>query len=185
MTGNRKLFYGWIIVEVAVVATLVAAGIRSVPGSLLISVENDLGWSKGTISLAISIGLVLFGLGGPFSGYLTDRYGPRVLLSVYYSFRGLSLLLLPLAATPETMISFAILFGLDSIATVLPTVALVADNVGRQNVGTVHGWVFAAHQLGATSAAWAGGCWRLRAGCGLLSLCIGRALGPAGAETAR
>jgi len=128
------------------------------------------------------------------SGYLTDRYDPRVLLSVYYGFRGLSLLLLPFAVTPETMIPFAILFGLDYIATVPPTVALVADNYGRQNVGTVYGWVFAAHQLGAASAAWAGGTLRdalgaynlafLAAGAmaiagGLLALRIARILKPA------
>lgn len=91
------------------------------------------------------------------SGYLTDRYDPRVLLSIYYTFRGISLLFLPFATTPETLIFFAILFGLDYIATVPPTVALTADNFGRQNVGTVYGWIFAAHQLGAAFAAWAGG----------------------------
>ncbi|WP_299426058.1 MFS transporter [uncultured Meiothermus sp.] len=91
------------------------------------------------------------------SGYLTDRHDPRVLLCIYYGFRGLSLLFLPFATTPETLILFAVLFGLDYIATVPPTVALVADHFGRQNVGTVYGWVFAAHQLGAAGAAWAGG----------------------------
>ncbi len=94
------------------------------------------------------------------SGYLTDRYDPRVLLSLYYGFRGLSLLFLPFATTPETLLVFAVVFGLDYIATVPPTVALVADNFGRQNVGTVYGWVFAAHQLGAAAAAWAGGATR-------------------------
>jgi predicted MFS family arabinose efflux permease len=52
---------------------------------------------------------------------------------------------------------FAILFGLDYIATVPPTVMLVAKTFGRHNVGIVYGWVFAAHQLGAAMAAWIGG----------------------------
>ena len=38
-----------------------------------------------------------------------------------------------------------------------PTVALTADNFGRERVGIVFGWVFAAHQFGAAFAAWAGG----------------------------
>ncbi|MEJ5337553.1 MAG: hypothetical protein WHT26_09690 [Thermus sp.] len=101
-----RLFYGWVVVAVAVLATLVAAGVRSVPGALLVPVEQELGWSRTTLSLAVSIGLVLFGLGGPFSGHL---------------------------------------------------VALAADHFGRRNVGTVYGWVFAAHQLGAAFASWAGG----------------------------
>ena len=48
-----------------------------------------------------------------------------------------------------TIAAFAILFGLDYIATVPPTVALVADRFGQHNVGVVYGWVFAAHMVGA------------------------------------
>ena len=91
------------------------------------------------------------------SGWLTDRYDPRRLLAIYYSFRGLSLLLLPFVTDWPGLAVFAVLFGLDYIATVPPTVALVADVFGRQNVGTVFGWVFLAHQMGAALAAWLGG----------------------------
>jgi predicted MFS family arabinose efflux permease len=91
------------------------------------------------------------------SGWLTDRYDPRKLLFFYYSFRGLSLFLLPFVTEPAGLAVFAILFGLDYIATVPPTTALVADNFGRRNVGTVYGWVFCAHQIGAASAAYLGG----------------------------
>jgi predicted MFS family arabinose efflux permease len=91
------------------------------------------------------------------SGWLTDRYDPRKLLAIYYSFRGLSLLLLPWINTPAGLAFFAILFGLDYIATVPPTVSLVADTFGHRQVGIVYGWVFCAHQVGAALAAWLGG----------------------------
>lgn len=91
------------------------------------------------------------------SGYLTDRYDPRKLLAVYYGFRGLSLLALPFLSDVIGLSGFAILFGLDYIATVPPTTALVADTFGRKNVGTVYGWVFCAHQIGAAMAASLGG----------------------------
>ncbi len=91
------------------------------------------------------------------SGYLTDRYDPRKLLAVYYSLRGLSLLLLPFVDAFAGLAIFAVFFGLDYIATVPPTVALVADRFGRAHVGTVFGWVFFAHQLGAALAAYLGG----------------------------
>jgi predicted MFS family arabinose efflux permease len=91
------------------------------------------------------------------SGLLTDRYDPRKLLAIYYFFRGLSLLLLPFVDTFAGLSVFAVFFGLDYIATVPPTVALVADRFGRANVGTVFGWVFFAHQIGAASAAYLGG----------------------------
>jgi predicted MFS family arabinose efflux permease len=91
------------------------------------------------------------------SGWLTDRVDPRKLLLVYYAFRGVSLLLLPFVHDTMSIGAFAILFGLDYIATVPPTVALVADRFGQHNVGVVYGWVFAAHMFGAAIAAWVAG----------------------------
>lgn len=91
------------------------------------------------------------------SGWLTDRFDPRKLLLIYYSFRGLSLLALPFVHDQLGLMAFAVLFGLDYIATVPPTVALAADTFGRQNVGVVYGIIFASHQLGAAVAAWGSG----------------------------
>lgn len=135
------------------------------------------GLTQGTASGILALMGAMNFVGTLASGYLTDRYDPRILLSIYYSFRGISLLFLPYATTPETLVFFAILFGLDYIATVPPTVALTADNFGRQNVGTVYGWIFAAHQLGAAIAAWAGGALRDELGAYNLAFLAAGALG--------
>lgn len=89
------------------------------------------------------------------SGWLTDRYDPRILLAWYYGLRGLSLLALPFVLESQGvgLVAFAIFYGLDWVATVPPTVALTADTFGRERVGLVFGWIFAAHQLGAGVAA--------------------------------
>jgi predicted MFS family arabinose efflux permease len=91
------------------------------------------------------------------SGILTDRFDPRKLLLIFYGFRGLSLLFLPLVSTGLGLTFFAILFGLDYIATVPPTVSLIADRFGRARVGVIYGWVLLAHSVGAALAAWLGG----------------------------
>jgi predicted MFS family arabinose efflux permease len=91
------------------------------------------------------------------SGFLTDRWDPRRLLLIYYGFRGVSLLFLPFIHDTLSIGAFAVLFGLDYIATVPPTVALAADRFGRHNVGVVYGWIFAAHMIGAAIAAWVAG----------------------------
>ncbi len=113
-----------------------------------------------TTNVAASV-LALMGtmnfVGTLVSGWLTDRYAPRRLLSIYYGFRGLSLLLLPFVHDPIGLSVFAILFGLDYIATVPPTVALTNEVFGGRNVGIVYGWIFFAHQVGAAMAAWLGG----------------------------
>jgi hypothetical protein len=46
------------------------------------------------------------------------------------------------------MMAFAVIYGLDFIATVPPTVRLTIATFGRENGPAVFGWVFAAHQLG-------------------------------------
>jgi MFS family permease len=126
-------------------------------GVHLIPYAVDCGLTQTTASGILAVLGAMNFVGTLASGWLTDRYDPRLLLSVYYGIRGLSLLLLPFTTTAETMIIFALLFGLDYIATVPPTIALVADRFGRGNVGLVYGWVFASHQIGAASASWAGG----------------------------
>jgi predicted MFS family arabinose efflux permease len=94
-------------------------------------------------------------LGTIASGWLTDRINPRILLAVYYAFRGLGLLVLPflLSATVQPpIIIFVVIYGLDWVATVPPTVALCREIFGKDGP-IVFGWVFASHQVGAAIAA--------------------------------
>ena len=116
--------------------------------------------AAGALALMGSMNFV----GTIFSGWLTDRFDPRRLLAVYYTLRGCSLFLLPFVTGFSGLAIFAVVFGLDYIATVPPTSALVADIFGRRNVGMVFGWVFFAHQLGAALAAYLGGLARVALG---------------------
>ena len=98
-------------------------------------------------------------LGTTASGWLSDRYNCRYLLFGYYGLRGLSLLFLPQALLGPTagLGVFAVLYGLDWIATVPPTVRLTAEVFGREKASIVFGWVVASHQVGAAGAAYAAG----------------------------
>jgi predicted MFS family arabinose efflux permease len=102
----------------------------------------------------------LFDIAGTiFSGWLTDRLDPRLLLVAYYLLRGLSLFLLPSLFAPTvhaTMIAFIVFYGLDWVATVPPTLALCRQFFGAR-APVVFGWVFASHQVGSALAAWGGG----------------------------
>ena len=99
------------------------------------------------------------------SGWLTDRLDPRYLLAWYYGLRGVAVVALPYAfGSDYALVAFAIVYGLDWVATVPPTVALTADAFGAERVGVVFGWVYASHQVGAAFAAWAGGAVRTWAG---------------------
>jgi predicted MFS family arabinose efflux permease len=126
-------------------------------GQHFISHAVDHGFSTIAASGALAVMGAFNFIGTIASGWLTDRYDPRRLLLAYYGFRGISLLFLPFIHDSVSILAFAVLFGLDYIATVPPTVMLVANVFGRHNVGVVYGWVFAAHQTGAAIAAWVAG----------------------------
>jgi sugar phosphate permease len=126
------------------------------------AVEHGFSTSLAAGALAV-MGACNF-VGTLVSGALTDRLDPRKLLLVYYGFRGVSLLFLPFVHDSMGIVFFSILFGLDYIATVPPTVALCADRFGRHNVAIVYGWIFAAHQFGAAIAAWVAGVVREQVG---------------------
>ena len=92
------------------------------------------------------------------SGWLSDRFDSRKLLFAYCGLRGLSLVYLPFSDfTLYGLSIFAVFYGLDWIATVPPTVKLVAQNFDGAKTNIVFGWIFAGHQLGAAAAAFGGG----------------------------
>jgi predicted MFS family arabinose efflux permease len=131
----------------------------------LIPAAHDHGITQvSAASLLALIGVFdIFGTVG--SGWLTDRFDPRKLLLVYYGFRGLALLALPVAFGSQyaALVGFAIVYGLDWVATVPPTSALATSTFPRQ-AGVVFAWIFSAHQFGAATAAWAAGLVRTSTG---------------------
>ena len=96
----------------------------------------------------------VFDVGGTIaSGWFTDRLDPRYLLLTYYTLRGVGLLVLPSLLAPHTTPGtwvFVIFYGLDWVATVPPTVMLCRELFGAEAGAIVFGWVFAAHQIGAS-----------------------------------
>ena len=94
-------------------------------------------------------------IGTTGSGWLSDRFDNRLLLLMYYGFRGLALLYLPYGFVSEShgLSLFAVFYGLDWIATVPPTVALARQAFGAEKAGLVFGWILASHQVGAALAA--------------------------------
>nr|WP_312858281.1 MFS transporter [Pseudonocardia pini] len=127
--------------------------------SHFIPAAHDHGMPATTAASLLAL-VGIFDIAGTiFSGWLTDRFDPRILLLAYYTLRGVSLaLLVPLfgADVNASMFAFIIFYGLDWVATVPPTLALCRSAFG-QRAPIVFGWVFASHQLGAAAAALAAG----------------------------
>jgi len=73
----KRVHYAWVVAVVTWITLLAAAGFRSTPSTLIVPLEHEFGWSTATISVAVSINLLLFGLFAPFAGGLMERFGVR------------------------------------------------------------------------------------------------------------
>ena len=59
------------------IATVGAAGFRATPGVMIDPLRHAFGWSTASISAAVSVNLLLYGLTAPFAAALMDRFGLR------------------------------------------------------------------------------------------------------------
>src|SRR6266446_6963588 len=97
-------------------------------------------------------------IGATGSGWLSDRFNPRVLLFWYYGLRGLSLVILPFTQFDVVSLSiFSIFYGLDWVATGPATFALTNQLFGRRDTPIIISWIFAGHQVGGALAAFGAG----------------------------
>src|SRR6266545_2282702 len=126
-------------------------------GTHLIPHALEHGYAPEVAASAVGVMGALNIVGTIASGWFSDRYGNRKLLAAYYGLRACSLAVLPFVAGAPELYGFAILYGLDWIATVPPTVNLTATIFGRASVGQLYGWIFFSHMCGAALAAYAGG----------------------------
>lgn len=125
-------------------------------------------------SMAPTTAATLIGIIGIFdivgtvaSGWLTDRYDPRILLAIYYVTRGISLVFINGLLGPSVdmpMWAFVVFYGLDWTATVPPTVELCRRHFGLHASGVVFGWIYASHMIGAGIGASVSGALRSGAG---------------------
>lgn len=79
---NGRAHYGWVVAAVVFLVLLAAAGTRATPSVMMVPLEHQFGWSRATISLAISVNIALYGLTGPFAAASMQRFGVRPTLMI-------------------------------------------------------------------------------------------------------
>ena len=154
----------WILFGTFFVCGLSTSGLI---GTHFIPAAHDHGMGQVVAASLLAMIGVFDVIGTLASGWLTDKYDPRKLLFFYYGLRGLSLFLLPsiLFSTvhPSTLV-FVIFYGLDWVATVPPTIMLCRTVLGPDRGTVIYGWVFAAHQIGGSIAAFGAAVLRVKLG---------------------
>ncbi|MFC1897207.1 MFS transporter [Chloroflexota bacterium] len=90
----QQIHYGWVMVILAMCVTIVYAMAYYIFGIFLIPVTMEFGWERGALSVALSMAMLVGGAFGIPAGRLSDKYGPRPLVTVSGLLTGIALLLM-------------------------------------------------------------------------------------------
>src|SRR5690348_16338906 len=145
----QRANYAWLIVLVTFVTLITTAGFRATPGVLIVPLQQEFGWSRGTISLAVSLGLLLFGLTAPFSAALMERFGVRrVMLVALVTIASGASLTYVMTAPWQLDLLWGVVVGSATGAVSVPLAATVANRWFEQRRGLVTGILTASNASG-------------------------------------
>lgn len=122
MKPFKSFHYGWIVASATFLTLMTGAAVRSTPGILIAPLESEFHWSRGTISLAISINLLLYGLMGPFTAAIMERFGIRRTIPIAFAFIGVGVALTSVMRESWQLIllwGFVVGIGTGAVANVL------------------------------------------------------------------
>src|SRR5689334_22166376 len=142
--SRRTPHYAWIIAAVTFTILLVTAGVRATPGVLMVSLENEFGWSRAVISSAVAINIALFGLIGPFAASVMDRWGVRrVLLAAIALLAGSVALTTQMRSQWQLTLLWGVLVGSGNGVTSMVLAAIIANRWFDERRGLVLGMLSA------------------------------------------
>jgi len=146
---KRGMHYAWMVVAVTFLTLLTTAGIRSTPGILIVPLEHEFGWSRASISLAVSVNLLLFGLMGPFAAAFFHKIGVRRTMAIALTLLALGVSATTLMTKPWHMVLiWGVVVGCGSGMTAYSLSATVVTRWFRKSQGTVMGVLTASSATG-------------------------------------
>ena len=80
--AGQYIHYAWVIVGVAAVMRLFSSSFRSSSSILIPRLVESFGWSYGAVGFGFALQWVVSGMLGPSAGWLGDRYGARVTMTI-------------------------------------------------------------------------------------------------------
>ena len=144
-----RVHYAWVVFAVTFITLLAASGTRSTPGVLMVPLEEEFGWSRATISLAVSVNLILFGLVGPFAAAMMERWGIRPVVASALLFIAAGAGLTTFMSEPwQLYLLWGIVVGLGAGTMATVFAATVANRWFVQRRGLVVGLLTAASATG-------------------------------------
>jgi sugar phosphate permease len=145
----QKLHYAWVIAGITFITLIVTAAVRATPSILIVPLEREFGWSRVTISFAISINLLLYGLIGPFAAGVLNRYGARRVMIISLALLSGGVALTTLVRTSwQLVLLWGVFVGTGTGMTAIVLGATVVHRWFRKQQGLVIGILTASTATG-------------------------------------
>ncbi len=109
----RRVSYAWWVLAASFVILFLNSGARLMIGVMVKPIIADFGWSRGDVSAAVFVNMVVFSFSILVAGRLYDRYGPRWTVLVSGVVFSAGLLLMP---TMTTLWQFVLYYGVVAAA---------------------------------------------------------------------
>ncbi|MFF0202541.1 MFS transporter [Streptomyces sp. NPDC005017] len=147
--GRRRVHRAWFVAAVTFVTILGAAAFRTLPGLMFDPLNEEFGWSRGTVGAAVSVNLALYGLTAPFAAALMDRFGIRRVVAAALTMIALgSGLTVWMTAPWQLLLCWGLLVGLGTGSMALAFAATVTNRWFAERRGLVTGILTAASASG-------------------------------------
>ena len=126
-SAKPKLFYGYIVVVVAFFVMAVMWGTYNAFGVFFNPVLAEFGWTRAMTSGAFSLSLLVSGLSAILMGRLTDRIGPRWVVTLCGFLMGLGYLLISqVTAVWQLYLFYGVIIGIAMGGSWVPLMSTVA-----------------------------------------------------------
>src|SRR5579875_48486 len=146
---QKKLHYAWVVVGVAFMVMLVAAGMRATSAVMIVPCEDEFSWRPAVSSFPIAVPLMMFGLVGPFSAASVERFGLRRTMVACLCLMLIGMLLLPFITAPWQLLPIlGIFMGLAVGALSMVMAAIIANRWFFARRGLVMGMLSGATAAG-------------------------------------
>ncbi|MBN1856460.1 MAG: MFS transporter [Dehalococcoidia bacterium] len=124
---GKRYFYGFNIVAAGFFIQAAGGGALATYGIFFNFIQGDFGWERATISGATSVTFLVMGTAGIICGRVTDRIGPRLIMTVAGLVLGSGYLLMSALTSPvQLYIAMGILVGLGMSTQDVPTLSTIA-----------------------------------------------------------
>lgn len=145
MVENRKpsFFYGYVVVAVTFFIMMVIWGTYYTFGVFFKPLLEEFGWTRAMTAGAFSLNAFIHGLFAVVVGRLTDRFGPRLVVTFCGLLLGLGYLLMSLTNSIwQLYLFYGVIIGIGMSGAIVPLVSPVARWFARRR-GVMTGIVFA------------------------------------------